>query len=100
MIIDDTAEINIKVGPQLPIQSSVKGIKRSRVSLLLNKEPNLFQDISSFRRNLIIDYLIDGIFLSIMMECIYTILPASKMKIHASETTYIEKFTLQRASRL
>ena len=93
MIIDDTAEINIKVGPQLPIQSTVKGIKKSRVSLLLNKEPNLFQDISSFRRNLIIDYLIDGnIFIYYDGVHLYH-LPASKMKIHASETTYIDKFT-------
>ena len=93
MIIDDTAEINIKVGPQLPIQSTIKGIKKSRVSLLLNKEPNLFQDISSFRRNLIIDYLIDGnIFIYYDGVHLYH-LPASKMKIHASETTYIDKFT-------
>jgi len=93
MIIDDTAEINVKVGTQLPIQSTIKGIKRSRVSLLLNKEPNLFQDISSFRRNLIIDYLIDGnIFIYYDGVHLYH-LPASKMKIHASESTYIEKFT-------
>ena len=42
MIVDDTAEIPITVGPQITefIASVVKGIKRSRVSLLLNKEPN------------------------------------------------------------
>ena len=30
MIVDDAAEINVKVGGQLPVQSVVKGIKRSR----------------------------------------------------------------------
>lgn len=93
MLVDDCAEINVKVGDQLNIQSVVKGIKRSRVDLLLNKEPNLFQDINSFRRNLLIDYLIDGnIFIYYDGVHLYH-LPASKMIIHASEKTYIEKYT-------
>src|SRR5210317_983206 len=47
LIVDDTSEIPIAVGPQIQgLQSVVKGIKRSRVELLLNKEPNPFQDIS------------------------------------------------------
>ena len=93
MLVDDCAEVNVKVGEQLNIQSVVKGIKRSRVDLLLNKEPNLFQDISSFRRNLLIDYLIDGnIFIYYDGVHLYH-LPASKMIIHASEKTYIEKYT-------
>src|SRR6056300_41621 len=93
MIVDDCAEIDAKVGAQLNITSVIKNIKRSRVNLLLNKEPNLFQDISTFRRNLITDYLLDGnIFIYFDGVHLYH-LPASKMHIHASETTYIEKFT-------
>ena len=93
MIVDDCAEINLKIGSQTSANSIVKGIKRSRVDLLLNKEPNLFQDISTFRRNLITDYLLDGnIFIYYDGVHLYH-LPASKMTIHASETTYIEKFT-------
>jgi len=93
MLVDDCAEVNVKVGAQLSTQSIVKGIKRSRVDLLLNKEPNLFQDISSFRRNLLIDYIIDGnIFIYYDGVHLYH-LPASKMIIHASESTYIEKYT-------
>lgn len=93
MIVNDAAEINSKIGTQLPVQSIVKGIKRSRVELLLNKEPNPFQDISSFRRNLLIDYIIDGnIFIYYDGVHLYH-LPAGKMTIHASESTYVEKFT-------
>ena len=93
MIVNDAAEINSKIGTQLPVQSVVKGIKRSRLELLLNKEPNPFQDISSFRRNLLIDYIIDGnIFIYYDGVHLYH-LPASKMTIHASESTYVEKFT-------
>jgi len=94
MIVDDVSEIPIAVGPQVVgIQTVIKGIKRSRVELLLNKEPNPFQDISTFRRNLITDYLIDGnIFIYFDGVHLYH-LPANKMTIHASDSTYIEKFT-------
>lgn len=93
MIVDDCAEINTKIGGQLNTTSVVKNIKRSRVNLLLNKEPNLFQDISTFRRNLITDYLLDGnVFIYFDGVHLYH-LPASKMHIHSSESTYIEKFT-------
>ena len=94
LIVDDTAEIKTIVGAQIPgLQSIVKGVKRSRVNLLLNKEPNPFQDISTFKRNLITDFLIDGnIFIYYDGVHLYH-LPANKMNIHASHTTYIEKFT-------
>ena len=94
LIVDDASEIPIAVGPQVQGMSSVvKGIKRSRVELLLNKEPNPFQDISTFRRNLITDFLLDGnIFIYFDGVHLYH-LPANKMTIHASESTYIEKFT-------
>jgi len=93
MIVDDCSEISVKVGPQVGVTSVVKNIKRSRVNNLLNKEPNLFQDISTFKRNLITDYLLDGnIFIYFDGVHLYH-LPASKMTIHASETTYIDKFT-------
>ena len=94
MIVDDASEIPVLVSGQIPgLLSVVKGIKRSRVELLLNKEPNPYQDISTFRRNLITDYLLDGnIFVYFDGVHLYH-LPANKMTIHASDTTYIEKFT-------
>ena len=94
MIVDDASEVPVLVGGQVAgLMSVVKGIKRSRVELLLNKEPNPYQDISTFRRNLITDYLLDGnIFVYFDGVHLYH-LPANKMTIHASDTTYIEKFT-------
>ena len=94
MIVDDASEVPVLVGGQIAgLMSVVKGIKRSRVELLLNKEPNPYQDISTFRRNLITDYLLDGnIFIYFDGVHLYH-LPANKMTIHASDTTYIEKFT-------
>lgn len=93
MIVDDSAEIGTIVGMATKGNAVVKGIKRSRVELLLNTEPNPFQDINTFRRNCIIDLILDGnIFIYFDGVHLYH-LPASKMTIHASDTTYIEKFT-------
>ena len=89
MIVDDSAEIGTIVGMATKGTAVVKGIKRSRVDLLLNTEPNPFQDINTFRRNCIIDLLLDGnIFIYFDGVHLYH-LPASKMIIHASDTTYI-----------
>ena len=93
MIVDDTAEIPTVVGAQHKGLSVIKGIKRSKIDLLLNQEPNPFQDINTFKRNLIIDYVLDGnIFIYFDGVHLYH-LPADKMTIHASKDTYIEKFT-------
>jgi len=94
LIVDDAAAIPTSVlAPAKGLNGVVKGVKRSRVELLLNKEPNPFQDISTFRRNLITDFLLDGnIFIYFDGAHLYH-LPANKMYIHTSKDTYIEKFT-------
>lgn len=93
MIVDDAAEIPTRVGDSHKGLSVAKNIKRSRVDLLLNKEPNPFQDINTFRRNIIIDMILDGnIFLYFDGVHLYH-LPAADMIIHASDTTYVEKYT-------
>ena len=93
MIVDDCAEIDVLIGEPTKGNSVKKGIKRSRVDLLLNVEPNPFQDISTFRRNLITDMIIDGnIFIYFDGAHLYH-LPASKMTIHSSDTTYVDHYS-------
>jgi HK97 family phage portal protein len=94
MIVDDTAEIRTVVGEAIPSNNPViKGVRRATVDRLLNFEPNPFQDVSTFRRNLVTDMILDGnIFIYYDGVHLYH-LPASKMLIHASDTTYIDKFT-------
>lgn len=93
MIVDDASEIPTRVGAQTKALSVAKGIKGSKVDLLLNKEPNPFQDINTFRRNIIIDMILDGnIFIYFDGVHLYH-LPAADMIIHASDTTYVEKYT-------
>ena len=92
MIVDDVAEIPVVVQPN-QTNGVQKGIRRSTVNKLLNKEPNLFQDVSSFKRNLITDYLLDGnIFIYYDGAHLYH-LPADSVTIHADPKTFIEKYT-------
>ncbi len=93
MIVDDVAEIPFDVGEKILGMSPImKDLRRTRVELLLNKEPNPFQDINAFKRNLIIDLLIDGnIFIYFDGRHLYH-LPAQHMTIYTDEDTYVEKY--------
>ena len=94
MIVDDAAEVPYDVGEKIQGISPVKKeLRRTRVDLLLNKEPNPYQDVSTFKRNLLIDLLIDGnIFVYFDGAHLYH-LPAEHMTIHSDERTYVEKYT-------
>tara|TARA_Y100001973_G_C5207474_1_gene342615 strand:- start:2959 stop:4149 length:1191 start_codon:yes stop_codon:yes gene_type:complete len=93
MVVDDAAEIPATVQGSSKHTGIIKGIKRAKVDTLLNYEPNLFQDINTFKRNLITDYVLDGnIFIYFDGVHLYH-LPSSKMSIHSSDSSYIEKFT-------
>ena len=93
MIVDDVADIPFEIGDKIKGITPVRdNTRRSRVDLILNKEPNPFQDINSFKRNLIIDLLIDGnIFVYFDGAHLYQ-LPANNVTIHSHTETYIEKF--------
>ena len=91
IVVDDTAGVNTTVKP-VARPGIVKGVKRSKVELLLTKEPNPFQDINTFRRNLITDFMLDGnIFVYFDGAHLYH-LPADKVTIHGDSKTYIEKY--------
>ena len=94
MIVDDVAEIHTLVSRENSFKGVVPGIKRAKVETLLNKSPNPYQDINSFKRNLIADLLIDGnIFIYFDGAHLYH-LPATDVRIHSDRETYIEKFTM------
>ena len=93
IVVDDVSEIPHTIGAAVGHHASVKGIKKSRVSLLLNREPNPFQDVSAFKRNLITDFLLDGnIFIYYDGAHLYH-LPADKVTIHGDSKTFVEKYT-------
>ena len=92
MVIDDTAAVETTVKP-FSLSGVVKGIKRAKVENLLVREPNPYQDINTFRRNLITDFVLDGnIFIYFDGAHLYH-LPADNVIIHGDPKTYIEKYT-------
>ena len=94
MIVDDSSEIPFDVGEKIQGISPIKkDVRRTRVDLLLNKEPNPFQDVSTFKRNLLVDLMIDGnIFVYFDGRHLYH-LPADHMTIYSDDNTYVEKYT-------
>ena len=94
MIVDDSSDIPFDVGETLKGQTSIfKNVRKSKVDLLLNREPNPFQDINTFKRNLVTDLMLDGnIFVYFDGAHLYH-LPADRVTIESNERTYIEKFT-------
>jgi HK97 family phage portal protein len=95
MIIDDASEINFKVGADKIGIPKVSGVKRKTVESLLNIQPNPFQDLNSFRRNMYMDLLLDGnVFLYWDGNHLYQ-LPANKVTVISDERTYVEKYEFQ-----
>ncbi len=93
MIVDDCAEIDVKILGQLSVPGVSKGERKAKILNLLNVSPNPFQDINDFKRNLLIDYIIDGnVFIYYDGAHLYH-LPACKMQVVGSSTTYVEKYT-------
>ena len=93
MIVDDSSYIPYDIGLKINgIAPVVENVRKTRVDLLLNKEPNPFQDINTFKRNLIIDLLIDGnIFVYFDGRHLYH-LPAQNVTIHSDTSTYVNKY--------
>ena len=94
MIVDDAAEIPFDVGEKIQGMVPIKKeLRRTRVDLLLNREPNPYQDVSTFKRNLLVDFMIDGnIFVYFDGAHLYH-LPADHVTIYSDERQYVEKYT-------
>lgn len=93
MIIDDVSDIKSKVGDQIPGMSPlVTGVRKVTLDRVLNKEPNPYQDISSFKRSLILDFILDGnIFIYWDGTGMYH-LPATNVTVMSDKKTFISHY--------
>ena len=96
LVVDDVAEIPTDIGDKIAGMDPVyKNVRRATVKRLLNVEPNPFQDINTFKRNLITDLLIDGnifVYYDGANSALYH-LPAENIEIETDDKTYVRKYT-------
>ena len=96
LVVDDVAEIPVDIGGKINGMNPVyKNVRRATVMRLLNIEPNPFQDINTFKRNLITDLLIDGnifVYYDGANSALYH-LPAENIEIETDDKTYVRKYT-------
>lgn len=91
MIVDDVAAIKTKVGEPLSIESR-PNIRKKSLEKLLNKQPNPFQDIDSFKRSLIMDLLLDGNFFVYYDGVHMYQLPAVRMTVISDAKNYVSHY--------
>lgn len=99
MIVDDASQIKYVVGDDpTGITPFAKGVRKVQLNRLLNKEPNPFQDINSFKRALLLDFVIDGnIFIYWDGAHLYH-MPASRMSVVMDKLTYVSHYTFDGTS--
>lgn len=93
MVIDSSAECSYTVGDQYKnITTYATGVRAKTIESLLNVRPNLYMDVSTFRRLITADLLFEG--------CAYIYwdgsglyhVPAALMEVKADEKKFIKKF--------
>jgi len=92
MIVDDLSEVSIDVGNKITVSSALIGIRAKKLHSLLNVEPNPYQDVGAFRRELTIDLLLDGnAFIYYDGAYLYH-LPAANVKIIPDARTFVKAY--------
>lgn len=92
LLVDNSSMVNYDVASTLGFTGVVTGTRQKTLSLLLNNRPNPYMDISTFRRLVLTDFLVDGnAFIHFDGTGIYHI-PASLMEVIPDEDTYINSF--------
>ena len=92
LIANNAALVDFDVGETLDFTGKVTSIRNKKLARLLNKRPNPYMDISTFRRLSMMDFLIDGnTFWYFDGESLYHI-PARNVTIVPDENTYVAHY--------
>lgn len=93
MIVNAAASFDYDVLEQIPgVIPTVPGMRLKKLNTLLNFQPNLYQDVSTFRRLLFIDLLLEGnAFIYYDGAYIY-ILPAANVEILTDSKTLVSGY--------
>lgn len=99
LVINLSSEIDIDVKDKLDFVGN-STIKKKSVSMLLNFRPNEFQGISEFRRNLLMDFIIEGNAFVYYDGAFLYHLPAVNIEILPDSKTYIKAFRYNFGSKV
>lgn len=92
ILVDNSAMIGFDVQSTLGFTAQSTGMRQKKLVTLLNNRPNPYMDISTFRRLVLMDFLVDGnAFIHFDGHAFYHI-PAHKMEVVPDSTTFINSF--------
>ena len=94
LVVDALSQINFDVKDKIVTGTSATIIKQRRVIELLNTKPNTYQDISSFRRNIWMDFLLEGNFVLYFDGQHLYQLPACDVTVVSSPITFIDSYKI------
>jgi HK97 family phage portal protein len=92
LITDSTADIRLDVGDIMDFFSSPTRIRKKRLDQLLNFRPNPYYNADVFKRNMVIDLLLEGdAFIYFDGAFLYN-LPALNVTMTTDKKTYIKEY--------
>lgn len=92
IIADNATMVDFDIGATYKFTGVAPNVQQSKLDLLLNMRPNQFMDISTFRRLLIVDFLIDGnCFIYYDGQSLYHV-PAANMEIVPDAQGYVNSY--------
>lgn len=92
LLVDNSSMVNFDVGSSLPFTGNAVGMKGKTLDKILNYRPNPYMDVNTFRRLVLMDFLIDGnAFIYFDGAGLYHI-PAAQMEVVIDNKTYINSF--------
>ena len=92
LLVDNAAMVDFDVSSTLNFTGVVTGTKQKALSTLLNNRPNPFMDISTFRRLVLMDFIVDGnVFIYYDGASMYHV-PAALMEVIPDEKSYINSY--------
>jgi HK97 family phage portal protein len=92
LIVDSAADVKLDVGDIMDFFDSPTRIRKKKLDQLLNFRPNLYYNADVFKRNIIIDLLLEGdAFIYFDGAYLYN-LPACNVTMTTDKKTYIKEY--------
>lgn len=97
MIVDSAAEIDVNITNTLPTKPIHEGAKQRQktLAIILNFRPNNNEDVSTFRRELFMDFILTGNCYQYWDGLNLYYLPAKEMEIHTDDKMKVKYYEFE-----